>query len=347
MMSLDPMASPKISVILPVHNGDRYLARTIPAIRASAYENFELLVVDDASSDGTRDLLTRFPADVLIENAAQLGPFASRNIGARRASGDIFFFTDADVLLQPDTLARVAQRLAEPGAGAVIGLYSAADSADNLWMFYKTTWIRFSYLQAPEQVSWFFTAVGGLRRETWEKCGSFHTQFSIRTGGGDIDYGRRLVAQGTTIQLDRELEVRHLKHFTLRSLLRNDLQRAFGYSRLGLQAWRQRQVAGAAPPRGIANVGGSFVGGVISASLLLVAFVMGAPALLRWGLCLSWFGVNRSFLGYVLQETRLVRVPLLVTVLYVDQLTCALGVAGAVASELVRIVWPRGTEAVK
>lgn len=328
---------PKISVILPVHNGDRYLAHSIPAIRASTYGNFELVVVDDCSTDGTPEMLRRFPADVRIENSAQLGPFASRNLGAQRASGDILLFTDADVLLRPDTLARVARRLAEPDSGAVIGLYSAADTADNLWMFYKTTWIRFSYLQAPAQVSWFFTAVGGLRREAWERCGPFHTHFSIRTGGGDIDYGRRLIAQGTNIHLDRELEVRHLKHFTLRSLLRNDLQRAFGYSRLGLRAWRQRAVLGAAPQRGIANVGGSFVGGVAAASLLLLACVLGAPAPLTWGLGVAWLVVNQSFLAYLVRVAPMARVPLLTAILWLDQLTCAVGVAGAVASELASI----------
>ncbi len=337
MSGCSTTAAPKISVILPVHNGARYLARTIPAIRASSYSNFELVVVEDHSTDSTRDLLRRFPADVLIENSVQLGPFASRNLGAQRASGDILFFTDADVLLRPDTLARVAHRLAQPDAGAVIGLYSAAETSDNLWMFYKTTWIRFSYLQAPAEVSWFFTAVGGLRREAWERCGPFHTQFSIRTGGGDIDYGRRLVAQGTSICLDRELEVRHLKHFTLWSLLRNDLQRAFGYSRLGLRAWRQRRGLRTAPQRGIANVGGSFVGGVVTASLLLMALLAGAPALLSWALGFGWLGINRGFLAYLFQAAPMARMPLLTAVLWVDQLTCALGVTGAVASDLAQM----------
>jgi len=336
MREVDPPAAPLISVIMPVHNGGAYLARTIPAIRASTLRDFELLIVDDASTDATGDLLRRHPPDVLIENTHQLGPFASRNAAAQRARGRILFFTDADVLLQTDTLAAVARHLEQAGSDAVIGLYSAPDRSDNLWTFFKTAWIRFSYLGATEQATWFFTAVGALRREAWERCGPFRDDFSIKTGGGDIDYGRRLLACGLTIRLDKMLEVRHLKRFSLLSLLHNDLFRSFGYCRLALRGMRGAGASTAAPSRGIANVGSSFVAGVVAASVVLALAIRGAPLGLMLASIGLWLGVNGGFLSHVTRTASLSKAAAIAAVLWLDQVVCAVGVAGAVGQEMIR-----------
>lgn len=110
-----------LSIILPVHNAEPYLAATIQSVRAQTYTDWELLAVDDASSDQSRailhDLAAQDPRIRVLGHATNAGAAASRNTGIDAARGTHFAFIDADDLWRPDKLARQLVFMQDSGAG--------------------------------------------------------------------------------------------------------------------------------------------------------------------------------------------------------------------------------------
>jgi glycosyltransferase involved in cell wall biosynthesis len=108
-----------ISFIVPAHDEERLIARTLTSIHAAACaaaQPYEIVVVDDASTDGTAEIARRHGARVIAVACRQIA--AARNAGARAAAGDTFVFVDADTVVPAATLAATLRAL---GAGAVAG----------------------------------------------------------------------------------------------------------------------------------------------------------------------------------------------------------------------------------
>jgi len=92
------MANPKVSVIIPTHNRPEMLVRALHSVFAQTYKNIEVVVVNDASTDNTLDVLSTIndARMVVISNAASRGACAARNKGIHAASGDFVTFLDDD-----------------------------------------------------------------------------------------------------------------------------------------------------------------------------------------------------------------------------------------------------------
>ena len=91
---------PLISVIIPIFNAERHIRKCIESVLAQTYENFEIICIDDCSSDKTKDIVSSLRLTdkriKLISNRTNLGASASRNRGIKEASGDYITFVDAD-----------------------------------------------------------------------------------------------------------------------------------------------------------------------------------------------------------------------------------------------------------
>ena len=85
-----------VSVIVPVFNGEAFLAEAVDSIRRQAYEPLEIIVVDDGSTDGTRRIVSGLGGDVKYVYQANSGPAAARNKGLTLAQGNVIAFLDAD-----------------------------------------------------------------------------------------------------------------------------------------------------------------------------------------------------------------------------------------------------------
>jgi len=125
-------AAPLVSVIVPVYNGDRFLAEAIDSIRRQDYRPLEIVVVDDGSTDGTPSVMSRLAGEemryVRQDNA---GTPAARNTGLRLARGALVGFLDADDLWTDRKLAIQVPRLMEvPAAEIVLGYTEVASLAD-------------------------------------------------------------------------------------------------------------------------------------------------------------------------------------------------------------------------
>ena len=100
--------APRISVVMPVYNAERLLAECLAALRASTWRDYEIIVVDDSSTDGSREIAAAHGCRV-IPSGGRLGPAGARNKGVEAALGDIVFFIDSDVVVRPDTLSRLVE----------------------------------------------------------------------------------------------------------------------------------------------------------------------------------------------------------------------------------------------
>ncbi|MEE9417759.1 MAG: glycosyltransferase family A protein [Acidimicrobiales bacterium] len=115
---------PQTSILMCVRNGQNYLAEAIESVLCQTDQDFEFIVVDDGSSDGTADILKRYRQTVsVVSVAASEGIGLARNRGVAASSGSLVVFFDHDDLLLPDSIA-VRRELLErsPEAEAAEGL---------------------------------------------------------------------------------------------------------------------------------------------------------------------------------------------------------------------------------
>jgi glycosyltransferase involved in cell wall biosynthesis len=216
---LDPI---KISIVIPVRNDPGHLRMCLRAVFDSRHGDFECLVVDDGSTDATPEVAEEFPAKVLRlpENR---GPAFARNHGAGVASGEIIFFIDADIVIYPDTLAKIAEAFSShPEIDALIGSYDDAPSDPKFISQYKNIFHHFVHQNSSESACSFWSGCGAIRRRVFLDYGGFNASYG-RPAIEDIELGFRLTRDGHKIGLLKHIQVKHLKRWTFWGLLKTDV----------------------------------------------------------------------------------------------------------------------------
>jgi glycosyltransferase involved in cell wall biosynthesis len=95
-----------ITCIVPVFNGEKYLADALDSIVAQTYRPLEIIVADDGSTDGTAAVVRAYKSRLRYSKQPNSGPAAARNLGVRGAAGEFVAFLDSDDLWHPEKLAR-------------------------------------------------------------------------------------------------------------------------------------------------------------------------------------------------------------------------------------------------
>lgn len=93
-----------VSCVVPVFNGEAFVAEAVASILAQTYPRREIIVVDDGSDDGTREVLARFGDQIRVLRQANLGPSAARNRGIEESRGAFLAFLDADDIWVEDKI---------------------------------------------------------------------------------------------------------------------------------------------------------------------------------------------------------------------------------------------------
>ena len=125
-----------VSVIVPSYNHAIYLPDAVDSVLNQTYSRVEVIVVDDGSTDNTREVAACYGDRVRYEFQSNQGLAAARNTGMRLVSGDFVVFLDADDLLLPTMIERGLKRFdARPEAGVVQcgSIYASADLSDQSW----------------------------------------------------------------------------------------------------------------------------------------------------------------------------------------------------------------------
>ncbi|MFW5892300.1 MAG: glycosyltransferase family 2 protein [Bacteroidota bacterium] len=97
--------NPLVSIILPVYNGETYIADAVQSVMHQSYRNWELLIINDGSTDDTLAVVKKFPDKrIHLFNQINKGVSAARNTGFQNMKGDYFCFLDADDMLPPKSI---------------------------------------------------------------------------------------------------------------------------------------------------------------------------------------------------------------------------------------------------
>jgi glycosyltransferase involved in cell wall biosynthesis len=218
----------KLSVIIPVHNGGETFGKCLRSVAAARPPADEIIVVADGESDGSWRQARDFPAGI-IEIPVASGPARARNLGAAKARGDIFLFIDADVTIPPDTIGMVRDYFQNhPAVSALMGSYDDAPAATNFLSQYKNLFHHYTHQTGRRNASTFWTGCGAIRAEVFREMAGFAEERCRPSAGAcpgtieDVELGYRLKEAGHEIRLLPEIQVKHLKHWHWRSLLKTD-----------------------------------------------------------------------------------------------------------------------------
>lgn len=120
-------ARPKISVLIPVYNVEKTLARCLDSVVSQSLRDIEIICVDDASPDGSAQILRQYSERdsrlKIISKARNEGLMMARKTGYRAARGEFLFFLDSDDYLTPDSLARMYEACEKEGADLAVADY--------------------------------------------------------------------------------------------------------------------------------------------------------------------------------------------------------------------------------
>lgn len=221
---------PAISVIMPVGRWDAGVGECLNAVLRQLSDNDELIVV----SDGLRPPDDLPSGAALFQLPARAGPAIARNHGAAQAGGEVLFFVDSDVVLSANCMARLRRTIQTPGFAAVFGSYDDIPRSPGLVSQFRNLLHHFQHQRSAGPVSTFFTGCGAVRRDLFLELGGFSNAYD-RPAMEDVEFGLRLSARGSTINLDPELKCTHLKHWTLAMMVKVDFwDRALPWARLML-----------------------------------------------------------------------------------------------------------------
>ena len=93
-----------VSVIIPTYNSDKFIAQSVQSVLEQTYPPYEVIVIDDGSTDGTKDVLRQFSNSIKYFYQVNRGPASARNAGIKMARGEYISFQDADDLWTPNKL---------------------------------------------------------------------------------------------------------------------------------------------------------------------------------------------------------------------------------------------------
>jgi SAM-dependent methyltransferase len=209
-----PRDAPRVSIIIPARNEEHLLAGTLSAALAPAARlgpaQAEVLVVDNDSTDRTREVAAGHGACVRVLSSNRRGAACARNDGARAARGHVLVFVDADTLVPPDALERVAEHCERHGAGA--GITALGDRDGGRWAAaWWATWNavrRLPMARAKAMPAFMFCT-----RDVFDRFGPFDEAVEIgeewpilaglyRAHPGRLRYDRSIVCKTSSRRMD-------------------------------------------------------------------------------------------------------------------------------------------------
>jgi Glycosyltransferases, probably involved in cell wall biogenesis len=217
--------SPKVSIVIPVKNGAEEIRDLLDSLMQIDYDTdkLEIIVVDGCSTDGTREIVSKYPVKLLVEEKP--GVNAARNVGIKNSTGEIIAFTDHDCVVPRDWVKKIVENLKDPEVGCVGGqilrynndfLARYADESIIPVMRIFSKKVLLNKISSPA-----YYPVGcnfAVKREAVEKTGFFDERFEY--GFDELEFAERVCKKGYRILLTPEITVRHKHRSTVSELLK-------------------------------------------------------------------------------------------------------------------------------
>jgi glycosyltransferase involved in cell wall biosynthesis len=231
----------RLSVVVSTQNASATLAEVLQAIRGNDLDvaSYEIIVVDDASTDGSAAIAARYADKVVRLTGEPSGPAYSRNRGAELARGTVIAFADSDVIVARDTLSRMlAALLQRPEIVAIAASRDERSGADNFISRYWNLLLAFGEQRQHGKCAKLAAGFAMVRRIPFHTVGMYD-EWRFSTGGMEsVELGERLLRLGNAVVLSTEQKVIHLKRWDFISMLREvwhrskAVARSLGYNRV-------------------------------------------------------------------------------------------------------------------
>ena len=204
--------APRISIVVPLYNGERYIRRSIDSLLSQNYprERYEVIVVDNNSTDRSAAIAAEYDGVKVLPEPVT-GSYAARNTGISAASGEIIATIDPDCVAAPTWLAVIAGEMEDPGCMVLLGHQRHPPGSDALHLLELYEAEKIAYVTERRQKELYFGYTNNMafRRTVFDSVGLFPEQ--IR--GGDTVFVRRVVdALGCeVVRYNPAMEITHLE----------------------------------------------------------------------------------------------------------------------------------------
>jgi GT2 family glycosyltransferase len=213
---------PKVSIIIVNWNGLKYLPELMKSLAAQSFTDFETIVVDNGSKDGSVDWLRdNCPEARVLPQKSNLGFCAGNNVGIRQARGEYLFLLNNDTVVRPDAIKNMLSVIEEKGPDCigvfpkvlfydepyVINAFGVIWNYDCQWKDIRVGLLDFGQFTEPERVFGSIFAAVIVRREQFVDMGMFDERFF--TYGEDFDVCYRANLMGYTFYTVPDAEVLH------------------------------------------------------------------------------------------------------------------------------------------
>lgn len=224
-MSESTPTRPYLSVVVPAYNGTGVLPHCFEALAASDLprSEWELVVVDDSSTDATAELAGTVADRVVRLQGGPRGPAFARNRGCEQAVGEVYVFIDADVCVHSDTLSRFARHFRDTDVGSVFGAYDDEPHHPDFLSQYRNLLHRYHHVRGAGDAKTFWAGCGAIRASAFDEVGGYDEARYPKPQIEDIELGYRLGDHGHRIVIDPAIQAKHLKRWAFGNMVRTDV----------------------------------------------------------------------------------------------------------------------------
>jgi glycosyltransferase involved in cell wall biosynthesis len=201
----------KVSIIIPAYNGDRYIEEAIDSILAQTYNDYEIIVVDDGSTDNTAQVVQQYGKQIQYLSQTNQGVAASRNLGLTAAKGEYIAFLDQDDLFLPQKLLSQVTLLEEnPSLGIANSGWQIVDQQGQVKAAVEP-WEKIPELNLADLIIWKPVFLGAmLFRHSWlKRLEGFDITLEQTP---DVDLVLRLAALGCPAAWVKQTTVKYRQH---------------------------------------------------------------------------------------------------------------------------------------
>lgn len=199
LIILRRVRNPKVSVIVPTYNEEKYIEKTLYSIKHQKFTHkFEIIVSDSNSTDRTIGVAKKYADKIVITN--RKGIAVGRNVGAKYAEGDVFIFVDADTILMPHTLREVYKIIKKKDVSLVAVRYFSRENSQisNFYFFISYIYLKiFYFILKIAHVPGFFIA---CKKNDFLKVGGFNENLKALE---DFDLSKKLSKLGKVEFVDK------------------------------------------------------------------------------------------------------------------------------------------------